>query len=107
MEGLHQAAYRDGLGRSLFMPAHTVGSHTSDVMSAFVQAHYTPANMTIVGVGVDHEEFVYKLQHGFGFTREPSGTAVQPKAAQYHGGEVRVSNNSPFVHAAVVTQGVR
>lgn len=31
-EALHQAAYRDGLGRSLYMPSHKIGTYTSEMV---------------------------------------------------------------------------
>jgi len=106
MEGLHEVAFRDGLGRSLFMKDFLTGSHSPDVMAEFVNQHFVPANMAVVGVGVDHEEFLWKLQHQFGLPREAGGTAVETPKSTYYGGESRVSTNSPFVSAAIVTQGV-
>merc|ERR1719361_2744317 len=52
LEGLHAAAFRDGLGRSLVMPEHCIGSHNPDVINAFIGKHYQPGNMVIVGNGV-------------------------------------------------------
>jgi len=108
LEGLHRAAYREGLGTSLYMPQHKLGSHTPAVTADFIQAHYQPDNMAIVAMGVDHDPFVFHLTHtlGLGKNGGSGAGAVSAPAAAYHGGEVRIHSNSQFVHAAVASQGV-
>lgn len=108
MEGLHQAAYREGLGNSLYMPDYRLGSHSVDQLSQFLKTHYVPGNMAIVGVGVDHDALLHRLDGptGLGIGKIAAGGSVAASKAQYHSGEVRIANSSPFVHAAVATQGV-
>ena len=35
VEALHKAAYRHGLGNSLFSPEYMVGNHNQDMLQAF------------------------------------------------------------------------
>lgn len=35
-EALHQAAYRDGLGRSLYMPSHKIGKFTGEMVGRLI-----------------------------------------------------------------------
>jgi len=108
IEGLHRAAYRDGLGYSLHMPEYRLGSHSVDQLSQFVKTHYVPGNMAIVGVGVDHDALLHRLDgpNGLEIGKIEGGGPVAAAKAVYHGGEVRIANDSPLVHAAVATQGV-
>jgi len=111
MEGLHSAAFRDGLGRSLVMPQHAIGSHSPAVINAFIAKHYQPGNMVIVGNGVgDHDSFIYKLMHQAGFAEafaedNYKGGAVTPTPSAYHGGDARLATTSKTVHTAVAAKG--
>lgn len=101
LEAVHQAAYRDTLGRSLYMPEFKIGSFSPDMLKSFVSEHYTSGNLALVGLGVDHGDllaYAKKVLHNAGAT--PARTP-----AKYHSGEIRVDSSSPLVHAAVVTEG--
>jgi ubiquinol-cytochrome c reductase core subunit 2 len=100
-EALHQAAFRDGLGRSLYMPKHKVGSYTSEQLADYFLRNYTGSNMAFVGTGIDQDS-MNRLSSKFRF----ENNAKSPSSGTgYHGGEVRVEAPGPFVHAAVVTEG--
>jgi ubiquinol-cytochrome c reductase core subunit 2 len=106
MEVLHKAAYRNGLGNSLYVNPNKVSHLNSNVLKNYVSSHFVPANMAVVGVGIDHDLLQHYVNVKLGLNKLPSGTAVVPEKATYHGGEVRIDTSSNIVHAAVVTEGV-
>ena len=55
LELLHQAAFRTGLGNSLYSPGHKVGSHGTAVINQFVSKHFTSGRAAILGVGISHQ----------------------------------------------------
>lgn len=101
-EALHKVAYRDTLGQSLYMRQEKVGSFTPQSLEAFVKSHYVSHNAAIAGIGVDHDVLVHLARK---LTIAP-GQAPEKKKAKYHGGEQRLDQVSPLVHAAIVTEGV-
>jgi len=54
LELLHSAAFRTGLGNSLFSSDHKVGSHSTAQLQQFVAKHFTTGRTVLVGVGVSH-----------------------------------------------------
>lgn len=103
IEAVHKAAFRDTLGRSLYMTADRIGTFTSENLEAFVNANYVAGNMAVAGVGVDHEELVKLV--GKMDVRQGAAPSELHKA-KYHSGELRVDVKSNLVHAAIVTEGV-
>ncbi|KAM9425083.1 cytochrome b-c1 complex subunit 2, mitochondrial isoform 2-T2 [Pholidichthys leucotaenia] len=101
VEGLHEAAYKNGLCNSLYCPDHMVDNIQSEHLHQFVQNNFTSARMALVGLGVDHT--VLK-QVGEQFLNIRSGAGTTGSKAQYRGGEVRLPTSSSLVHAAVVSQ---
>jgi ubiquinol-cytochrome c reductase core subunit 2 len=101
MEALHSAAFRTGLGRSLYAPANRIGSYDQAALADFVQKQYTSSNMAVVGLGIDHDQLVFaakKLQVGAGGSKS--------EASQYYGGEIRIDEPGPLTSVAIVSQGV-
>ena len=66
MEALHEVAFRDTLGNSLYIPEHKIGSFNFVDLQEFSKEHQTPANMAIVAVGTKPEEFAFQVQHRYG-----------------------------------------
>ena len=54
VELLHQAAFRGGLGNSLYSAPAKVGSHSTAQLSQFVSKHFTTNRAALLGVGVSH-----------------------------------------------------
>ena len=84
VEALHKAAYRHGLGNSLFSPEYMVSNHDQDMLQAFHTKTHTVTRTAISGHGIDHGTLSrlgnsLSLDKGHGIT-QPS---------QYFGGEVR------------------
>ena len=101
LEMLHEAAYRNTLGRSLYAPEHLISSYSSEQLMGFLQRFYTQGKMALVGTGVDHEELVAQGRNFIPFDE----TDFNMEKAVYHGGEQRLSTNDNMTHAAVVTEG--
>ncbi len=87
MDILHKAAYRDGLGNSLYSPAYRVGSHTPDMLREFVKKHFDTNNVSIVGVGINHEELMHMLQHKLHLGNAAGSQKPSTPAAKYYGGK--------------------
>jgi len=97
VELLHQAAFRSGLGNSLFCPPHKVGSHGTAVLQSFVTKHFTTNRAALLGVGVGHSSLtkfadLLSLETGAG----PSGVATK-----YHGSELRVETGGKLTYVAL------
>merc|ERR1712172_340948 len=54
VEMLHQAAFRSGLGNSLYCAPHKVGSHSTAALQTFVSKHFTSGRSALLGIGVNH-----------------------------------------------------
>lgn len=104
IELLHKAAYRDSLGQSLYVHPDHIGSFSPQALEQFVQARHVSQGAAVAGVGVDHELLVLlarKMSFHQGGSNPP-----EVKKSKYHGGELRLHTRSPYVHAALVTEGV-
>lgn len=112
MEAVHEAAYHnDTLGRSLYISAPCIGTHSPEMLHQFVSSHFTGPNMAVVGVGVDHDLLVKYAQQNISASTMSIGSsasgAVAKKAAKYYGGgQQRIRTHNPIVHAAIVSEGL-
>lgn len=98
---LHEAAFRDTLGQSLYCePARLATMTHTDVMD-YMKMRFTASNIGVVGVGVDHGTLIDSMQDVEAFGE---GTP-ENKPALYRGGEAREEYVSPVTYAAVVTEG--
>ncbi|KAL8587809.1 hypothetical protein ACOMHN_021027 [Nucella lapillus] len=98
---LHQAAFRDTLGRSLYAPEHMVGKYSSEQLLHFMKTYFSAGRLALVGVGVDHEQL---LAHAKNITPFTSAGAVGNQA-KYSGGEIRMETGGDFTYAAVAVEG--
>lgn len=100
IEAAHSAAFRNGLGNSLY------ASKTSRVSNAAVKEYaqqlFTSGNVALVGTNVDHEEL---KSYADAFFNLGSGSAPQV-SSKYHGGELRLSTVSPFANYVLAFEGV-
>ena len=87
VELLHQAAFRSGLGNSLFCAPHKVGSHSPAQLQTFVSKHFTAGRSALLGIGVNHASLAK-----FGeLLNLESGSGPADVASKYGGGEVRTA----------------
>jgi len=86
-ELLHKAAYREGLGNSIYSPAHKVGKHGPNALGAFHQKHFTSERACVFAVGgVEHNHLV-KVAETLDLGK---GAGPGASAAKYFGGEQRL-----------------
>ncbi|CAB3361852.1 Hypothetical predicted protein [Cloeon dipterum] len=98
---LHQAAFRSGLGNSLYVAKRNIGKLSSETMQHFVNQHFTSARCAVVGVGVDQELLVPAAQ-SLALDSANGPAAIKPT---FYASELRrdIASNSAFV--AIATQG--
>ena len=87
VEMLHQAAFRSGLGNSLYCAPHKVGSHSTAALQTFVSKHFTSGRSALLGIGVNHASLAK-----FGeLLNLEAGSGPADVASKYSGGEVCIS----------------
>lgn len=81
---LHKAAYRRGLGNSLFIAKYKLGKISSETVQHFYSSRFVTGNVAVVGLGVDQGELVQYAQN-------LNLTSGEGKVAEseYYGGEIR------------------
>ncbi|PIK44596.1 putative cytochrome b-c1 complex subunit 2, mitochondrial [Apostichopus japonicus] len=102
IEGLHSAAFRSSLGKSLYAPEFMIPSISPQSLHDFVDGHFLAGNMALVGVGVDHDDL-----RAFG-DKMPlkEGGVVQKVPAKFHGGQQsRNPTSSALAFAAIGVEG--
>nr|CAD7454323.1 unnamed protein product [Timema tahoe] len=97
---LNKAAYRTGLGNTLFCPKRLVGKHNSETLQHYVNSLFTTNRSAVAGVGVDHGELV-----AFAQTLDLESGAGPSTSGQYYGGEIRKEKYSDLAHVAVAAEG--
>lgn len=81
---LHKAAYRRGLGNSLFIAKYKLGNISSETLQHYVASTFLTGRSAVVGLGVEHgqlEEYAQGLALQQGEGKTPS--------SEYKGGEIR------------------
>lgn len=97
-ELLHKAAYREGLGNSIYSPPHMVGKHGPNLLGAFHQKHFTADRACLVAVGdVDHNHLI-KLA---GLLDLGKGAGPGGPAAKYFGGEQRHDSGGKLAYVSL------
>nr|CAD7193588.1 unnamed protein product [Timema douglasi] len=97
---LNKAAYRTGLGNTLFCPKRLVGNHNSETLQHYVNSLFTTNRSAVAGVGVDHGELV-----AFAQNLELESGAGPSASGRYYGGEIRKEKHSDLAHVAVAAEG--
>lgn len=99
---LHTAAFRRGLGNSLFCPSHRWKHIGSDVLHEFHQSRCRASECTVAGLNVDHDTLKTFAQ-SLGFSKADN----QPETIKstFHGGELRKPTHSPWCHVAIAGEG--
>lgn len=105
MEELHRAAYREGLGNSLYCPEAFVGQHSTDQILRFMKAHYRPDRVAVVATGVDAEEIRTLMTQNLKFS-DAGGAKANDAKSNYVAGERRANRaDLAATYTAVATQG--
>merc|ERR1719362_1894851 len=97
VEMLHQAAFRSGLGNSLYCAPHKVGSHSNAALQSFVSKHFTSGRSALLGIGVNHASLAK-----FGeLLNLEAGSGPADVASKYSGGEVRAETGGALAYVAI------
>lgn len=96
IEGLHKAAYRHGLGNSLYAPEYMVGEHDASMMQAFHGKTHTLTRSAIAGSGIDHATL---SRFGNALFLDKGHGPTNP--VTYFGGEVRENDGGNLTAIAI------
>jgi ubiquinol-cytochrome c reductase core subunit 2 len=97
MELLHAAAFRTGLGNSLYCPAHKIGSHNHDTMQQFVTKNFTTEKTALVGINIPH---ALLAKYGELLHLE-TGAGSSALASKFSGGEERRETGGGLAYIAL------
>jgi ubiquinol-cytochrome c reductase core subunit 2 len=101
VELLHRAAYRTGLGNSLYCPSYNVGKLSSETLQHYFATNFTTNRCAVVGVNVDHK-VLSDYAAGLGL-ESGAGTSNECK---YRGGtDERLETGGSRTAVAVATNG--
>lgn len=101
VELLHRAAYRSGLGNSIFCPKYQVGKISTETLQHFYSSNFTTKRAAVAGVNIDHQILTgyaqsLQLETGEGARNE----------CKYHGGtDARLEKGGRSASVAVATNG--
>lgn len=97
---LHKAAFRTGLGNSLFAPKFQIGKISTESLQHYVSTNFTTGRGAVVGLGLDStkvHQFAQSLslEDGDGITN----------VSKYKGGEIRSDKGGEFAFIAIAGEG--
>ncbi|XP_055913468.1 cytochrome b-c1 complex subunit 2, mitochondrial [Eupeodes corollae] len=84
VELLHKAAFRTGLGNSLYIPKHKIGKISSETLLHYVANTCTAGRCAVVGVGIDQNTL-----SGFAQSLELGSGSGKDAPSKYQSGEIR------------------
>ncbi|CAB3259865.1 unnamed protein product [Arctia plantaginis] len=98
---LHKAAFRRGLGNSLFISPRRIGKISSESLQHFASTNVALGHcaITVVGDTLDKANTLGQLLK----LGEGSNNLGQP--TKYHGGEIRKEMGGDFAHVTIAVQG--
>jgi len=96
-ELLHQAAFRSGLGNSLYSSPGMVGSHKTAALQQFVAKTFTAGRAAVVGIGIPHATLA-KYADMVTLEAGPGAACV---ASKYSGGEIRKESGGNIAYVAI------
>ncbi|XP_030380111.1 cytochrome b-c1 complex subunit 2, mitochondrial [Scaptodrosophila lebanonensis] len=102
IELAHKAAFRTGLGNSIYIPRFQLGRLSTESLLHYVASTFNAGNAAVVGVGIDNNTL-----SGFAQTLDFPGKGGSGKsgAPNYYGGDARKDTAGNRATVAVVGQG--
>jgi len=97
-ELLHKAAYREGLGNSIYSPPHMVGKHGPITLAGFHQKLFTSDRACLVAVGGIPHNHLLKVAEAVELGK---GAGPGALAAKYIGGEHRHDTAGGHAYVAI------
>ncbi|XP_017081000.1 cytochrome b-c1 complex subunit 2, mitochondrial [Drosophila eugracilis] len=100
IELVHKAAFRNGLGNSIYSPRFQLGKLSSESLLHYVAQTFAAGRAAVVGVGIDNNTLA-----GFAQTLQfPSGGG-KAASANWYGGDARKDTTGHRAVVAVAGQG--
>lgn len=99
VELLHKAAYRTGLGYSLYSPKRQIGKITPETLQHYVNTWYTGSRCAVVSTGVSLGEV-----SAFAGNLKLSSCESSSDGTKYSGGEIRKERNSELATVALAVE---
>ncbi|KAH0541212.1 cytochrome b-c1 complex subunit 2, mitochondrial [Cotesia glomerata] len=100
LELLHKAAYRTGLGYSLYSPKRHIDKISSESLQHFVNSWYTGPRCAVVGTGISLSNL-----SSFANTLNVGTSEGNSSPSKYYGGEIRKERNSSIASVALAVEG--
>ncbi|XP_063363716.1 cytochrome b-c1 complex subunit 2, mitochondrial [Cydia amplana] len=100
---LHKAAFRRGLGNSLFISPKKIGNISSESLQHYAASTLTPARCAVAVVGENKETATMIAQA----LKLNSSSDAKGEAGKYFGGELRKESGGDLVHVALGLQGAK
>ncbi|OWR53790.1 ubiquinol-cytochrome c reductase core protein II [Danaus plexippus plexippus] len=98
---LHKAAFRRGLGNSLFIAPKKIGKISSESLQHFASTTLTPGRCAVSIVGGSQDTAALVAQA----LQLPAGGDAQSNASTYFGGELRKEMGGDLAHVALAVPG--
>ncbi|KAF6202494.1 hypothetical protein GE061_002890 [Apolygus lucorum] len=96
---IHQAAYRTGLGNSIFVKDYNIKKLGSETLQHFVANRFLSSKIAVVGLGLDITDVAH-----FGQCLGKDGNGSAANASPYKGGDVRKGTSSNITHTIVASE---
>jgi len=102
----HEAAFRQTpLGRSLYIDECRIPGLNNDHLLSFVETHFTNDRISVLGLGVDHDDLLEDVAKYFSAARAEPSSPIDNNPVKFHGGsEIRRESASGVAHIALVAQ---
>lgn len=102
IELVHKAAFRLGLGNSIYIPRFQLGKLSTESLLHYVASNYSPSRAAVVGVGIENNTL-----SGFAQTLEfPSGGGGgNAPSSNYYGGDARKDTAGHQATVAIAGKG--
>lgn len=100
IELLHKAAFRQGLGNSVYVPKFQIGKLSSETLQHYVANNFSTSRCAVVGVGIDQN-----VLSGFAQNLDLNSGAGKSSSSSYYGGDARKDTAGHMAHVAVAGQG--
>jgi len=102
LELLHKAAFRGGLGNSVYCNELKLGGYGSADLEGFAKQQTVGGGISVVGTNVDHGELV---RYAKDLLSGLPGGASDAAGQTYYGGDLRSTTSTGFCYASLVGAG--
>ncbi|KAF9932572.1 ubiquinol-cytochrome c reductase core subunit 1 [Linnemannia zychae] len=101
IEAVHNAAFRNGLGNSVYAASYS--DITTSDLKQFAAANFVGNKIALVATGISEAELKELAKSSFSHVE--AGVAAKSEGTKYYGGEARIAQHSDAGHVAVAFPG--